>query len=447
MAATGALLAGLALPAVPATALLPVQYEQRGSNIFCSGEGSVAGSVLEVGVFYNPGGELEGSFAFAEVGDRVYFANDAQGSYANGAWSVSLGLVTDAGTPAGSMVVEGTADPVGDLQYLDERFRDGNAWVTVVGTVQDLLVQGTVTAATGDVASFLGADLLCGGSEEDLLIGGTNPANRVYRYQGKYAGCALGDDGLLNVDVFGDVAFGFVAVGVDENTPPSLVADGELTVAESSISGDLTVYEPPTGETVSVDLTVGPIVDRGNLRFKTRNAAFSERYVDNLLTGTVSLPDGTTYEVDCTLRSFTATDRFNSQAGQKPGGRPPANDLPGGALAIDDGSTARTSTRGAAEAAEAPCVTEFGEVPIGRTVWYRFTGTGGDVTLSTVGSNFDTVIGVYEAGSLEQVACVDDTFETGLLAELTLSTDAGASYLVQIGGFAADWGKLVLSRS
>jgi hypothetical protein len=90
-------------------------------------------------------------------------------------------------------------------------------------------------------------------------------------------------------------------------------------------------------------------------------------------------------------------------------------------------------------------MTDF-DVPIGRTVWYRFTGTGEDVTLSTEGSDFDTVIGGYEAGSLAQVACVDDTPETGPLAELTLSTEAGASYLVQVGGFDADWGKPVLSR-
>jgi hypothetical protein len=81
-------------------------------------------------------------------------------------------------------------------------------------------------------------------------------------------------------------------------------------------------------------------------------------------------------------------------------------------------------------------------VPIGRTVWYRFTGTGADVTRSTVGSDLDAVTGGYEARSLAHVACVDDTFETGLLAEPNPSTEAGASYLVQVGGFAADWGKL-----
>ncbi len=45
--------------------------------------------------------------------------------------------------------------------------------------------------------------------------------------------------------------------------------------------------------------------------------------------------------------------------------------------------------------------------------------------------------------SLDQVACVDDA-ETRL-AELTLLTEPGAQYLIQGGGYASLFGKLVLS--
>jgi hypothetical protein len=160
-------------------------------------------------------------------------------------------------------------------------------WVSV-----HLPVLGRVRGDRGDrdVAGFVGPDLSCGGRDEDLVIGVTNPATRIFRFSGTTAGCALGDDGSLGIDIFGDTVFGFVAIGGDADTPPTLVAEGELESSDSSISGDLTVVEPPTDpeEVVSVGLTVGPVVDRGTFRFKTRSGAFSERFVDNLLTVVVT---------------------------------------------------------------------------------------------------------------------------------------------------------------
>ncbi len=51
------------------------------------------------------------------------------------------------------------------------------------------------------------------------------------------------------------------------------------------------------------------------------------------------------------------------------------------------------------------------EIPVEHTVWYTVTGTGGSITVDTAGSDFDTVIAVYEGAPDESatVACVDDT--------------------------------------
>jgi hypothetical protein len=76
-------------------------------------------------------------------------------------------------------------------------------------------------------------------------------------------------------------------------------------------------------------------------------------------------------------------------------------------------------------------------VPIGKTLWYSFEGTGGPVTTDSAGSNFDTVIGVCGA-ELNQIACVDDVVDEpgfSLQAAATIDTAEGASYLVQVGGF------------
>jgi hypothetical protein len=74
------------------------------------------------------------------------------------------------------------------------------------------------------------------------------------------------------------------------------------------------------------------------------------------------------------------------------------------------------------------------------TLWYRFTGTGGRVVLSTAGSNFDTLIGVYQANAAPSTAttllCSDDV--RGQQAELALDTVAGATYYTQWGGCVGD---------
>ncbi|HET6745492.1 MAG TPA: hypothetical protein VFH90_06535, partial [Candidatus Limnocylindria bacterium] len=106
---------------------------------------------------------------------------------------------------------------------------------------------------------------------------------------------------------------------------------------------------------------------------------------------------------------------------------------------------------------EAACrifVEEVGEefdAPITNTGWWTVTGTGGDVTVDTAGSDFDTVLGIYvqQDGEMVQVGCVDDVFdEEGngtLQAHLTVATEADVTYYLQVGGFGGSTGQLELS--
>jgi hypothetical protein len=69
------------------------------------------------------------------------------------------------------------------------------------------------------------------------------------------------------------------------------------------------------------------------------------------------------------------------------------------------------------------------------------------VVVSTRGSDFDTVVALWEdtAEGLQPVGCNDDT-ET-LQSSLDADLDAGRRYLVQVGGFASSAGHLELSAS
>jgi hypothetical protein len=154
--------------------------------------------------------------------------------------------------------------------------------------------------------------------------------------------------------------------------------------------------------------------------------------------------DTTTCEAQDALVRYIST---------RPKGPKLKNDAPTGAIALPLGSTVEVRTGGTAREPEAPCTVDDGEhvheIPIAHTAWWTFTGTGGDVTIDTAGSTFDTVVGVYvlDGGTFEQVGCVDDVFdpETGegsLQSSITVATTAGVTYYVQIGGFGDSTGTL-----
>jgi hypothetical protein len=74
---------------------------------------------------------------------------------------------------------------------------------------------------------------------------------------------------------------------------------------------------------------------------------------------------------------------------------------------------------------------------IGRTVWYTVTpANGAVVTLDTVGSDFDTVLAVYQGnalGSLTPVQCNDDA--GGVKISQVSFVANGSPYRIQVGGY------------
>jgi hypothetical protein len=70
------------------------------------------------------------------------------------------------------------------------------------------------------------------------------------------------------------------------------------------------------------------------------------------------------------------------------------------------------------------------------TTWYRIIGNGGVVSIDTTGSAFDTVISVYRAPTpslADGLPCNDDA--GGLVTSaVSFQSDAGAAYLIQVGG-------------
>ena len=94
-----------------------------------------------------------------------------------------------------------------------------------------------------------------------------------------------------------------------------------------------------------------------------------------------------------------------------------------------------------------PCVGSSG---VG--VWYKITGTGGDITLTTdfVGTNFDTQINVFDGscGSLNCVAGDDDSGTTVANSSTVIFTSVnGTEYWIYVDGDGAAKGEFILSAS
>jgi hypothetical protein len=86
-------------------------------------------------------------------------------------------------------------------------------------------------------------------------------------------------------------------------------------------------------------------------------------------------------------------------------------------------------------------------VPQGASVWWRWTATrSGPVRITTQGSSFDTVLGVYtgsSVGALTTVAANDDT--AGQQSDVQFVASAGTSYAIAVSGYSASTGSITLA--
>lgn len=87
----------------------------------------------------------------------------------------------------------------------------------------------------------------------------------------------------------------------------------------------------------------------------------------------------------------------------------------------------------------------------GASVWWTWTAQhSGRVTLTTLGSDFDTLLAVYRGNTLStlnEVAVNDDGAhpDAGLTSEVVFTAEAGVSYQIAVDGYAGRTGAIVLN--
>lgn len=448
------LLAVVGLPGV-AAADPPSTFTSAGADVFCETDTGFLG----INVFEDP--EFGGAFldVFFESFEEPFglFGFSEEFSFDGTTLSAEVEMFLEEFNgeengngepePVGVAIIEAEWIPSGEPEVFMDRFRNGNQWVEVRDTFTP-----ADTAGSAALEGFFDIDLSdCGGSLFETTVWQTNPNAFNSRFSGHFVECPLeGPDGqgFLFADSgdFGQFMDVFIA---PLEGPGAFGFTEDFVFTDTELSGVVQLEEEETGEPVG-EATVDLELASSNLSSSTvilQNGRVKviEEFFD--VTGTVAV-DGSEFEaVDCFSVAFDVREHFSNPSGPKPTGKSPVNDAPDGALSLEDRGTTNAQTKGAANAPEAECTFFFepengeepGEfpLPIGKTLWYTFDGTGGEVTVDSAGSNFDTILGIYDA-AMNQVACVDDVAdETGfsLQAAATIDTIEGDTYYVQIGGF------------
>jgi len=124
----------------------------------------------------------------------------------------------------------------------------------------------------------------------------------------------------------------------------------------------------------------------------------------------------------------------------------PANDNFNAAQEISDasGSVTNANYRGTKESGEPNHAGNTG----GRSIWYKWTAPrNGLVGISTIGSSFDTTLGIYTGSSVSSLTTVTNDNDSGgnQTSRVVFNAVSNTTYSVAVDGFSAAYGQAVLN--
>jgi hypothetical protein len=419
---------------------------------FCEGdvEGGFVSSVVE-------SSEAFGPFAAADVwlGEAIPFEDPATWSGLSNTVDVSEGDPVELNAaldffdpdhnPTGTGSIAATLTRVGDpiIETPDPFFSLSNLVSHTERTIQNLEGSATLTLPDDSVL-----DVGCFGEIVDESVFETSPHAVTFANEGVFVDCFWEtEDGgaFLHIEdnefgFFGDA--GLFTAGLDLLTVGS---SGSISVEGADASIDL--VDNLTGDPYTAAATAAFTPVGGPVTSFLVSEDGQQKQVEQRLSpdGSVEFSTGDTFPIDndhCFAATFDVHNSFNAASGPKPGPAP-SNDAPEGAIELTVGSRVQVNTTGTVNEPEMPITTCDQGVfdDLGHTVWYTLEGTGGDVTIDTAGTRFDTVLAVYvmEGDELVEIACVDDVFVdpigTTFQAAISGPTQEGVTYWIQVGGF------------
>ena len=448
VAALGTTVAAV-LSAPAASAGQPVTRSVEGVHVVCDGE--VGGAGVQLGLDDNEGAFQVLTVVYAADGSTLLYNPERTGQVTRdgNTFTGTLPLLDGQDVPVGEGRFTVTVAEDGPAITSADDYRTGNVRVTTSLTEQPLTGQATLSLPDGSAAG-----LDCAGQSVSWMITATQPD--AYTDRGPQitnVACAVplpeGETVLVHVEH--GTEGGWVSVSVFDERDGVGGETTDFSITRNSVRASVPMYqrdaEQPFG-TAQVELTLSSL-DRS--RFVLTHSAGKQTFFLEVIraVGSVTLPDGRVVALDCDGERSVSQEVTTAPSGPGSTGPAPGNDAPAGAVALAPGGRHATQTRSAAAPPELPlwCYDEPpydpGYLP-GRTVWYRFTGTGSPVTVDTAGSGFNTTLAVYavDGDGYTEVACADDHWRETWQAHASVDTQPGIEYLVQVGGVGGQSGTL-----
>lgn len=128
----------------------------------------------------------------------------------------------------------------------------------------------------------------------------------------------------------------------------------------------------------------------------------------------------------------------------------PANDNFANAEAITLTNNAAQLAGNSANATKEAGEPNHGDDPGGHSIWWKWTATGnGSLTVTTLGSIFDTTLGIYTGSSVSALTTLasNDDVNAGVIrtSTATIGIDAGTTYYIAVDGWGGDKGLVTLN--
>jgi hypothetical protein len=358
--------------------------------------------------------------------------------------AATFSVADPSGTVVGEGILTGRMTAVGDPEIIGPN-DFGNHHSATSGISQSY--EGTATLT---LPGHILALSPCFGDVTDISVFDANPSSFISNGAGVAMTCAWQGDGVFAAFFAVQDTFGFFADAVLVTATEQLSAagpsSGSLTV--SALSANVGLQDEGTGDPQSATARatftpIGTPVTSTLLGATVRQKLTEQALAPD---GRLDFSTGESFTMDvthCEASQFASHTIATSPSGPRSTTKIPVNDVAGGAITLARGARLNVQTTGTALDPELPIVTcpEGARDDFGHTLWYAIAGTGDPMTFDTAGSNFDTVVAVYvdSGAGLSEIACIDDVFYepvgSSFQAAITVPTERGVTYFVQVGGF------------
>lgn len=309
------------------------------------------------------------------------------------------------------------------------------------------------TIGKGFVADLDAADVKRLRNDPDVLLVEPDRPVRAIGNEGLKALAVANDDFIAAQQISGpsgSIAGTTVTASRETGEPPhggrdasasiwyrwTAPASGTLRVTTQGSSFD-TLLGAYTGSSVS---SLNPLADNDDHAYPRARWSSVE----------FAVTAGSTYFIAVDgFGRFTGSTVLNWSLGATPPAPAPvANDMFADAQEITSatGSVTGTTIGAKREAGEPDHAATSGEA----SIWYQWTApSSGNLRLSTQGSSFDTLLGIYSGSavnSLQRLGANDDV-PGGLWSEVTVPVTAGTTYKIAVDGWGGYTGTTALSWS